>query len=370
MGLSTSGSTYLQGLTVIIDDCGSKLPLKPTKDGIAWSEQRTGEDHRFNLFAYAGGVAKAFWNDISNRFVLSDPKKTMVQVVASYVDDQKEATIVDVSANGMAGGRFQKYKVKWRKTAKGIIQKGQQPIEVEDGSDSIFNISEDRIATYASQVSQKKRKRDPNDPNLVTTDRAIAEGNPIHTANIVPNKRRAASKVDYTQERVIPALDKTQSSYSHKPRKKSKKACSNAAYEEKLLEMETQLRRSQLETVEAKKEASNLRAKVESLEQKQWHPAAGFTSLDELERLRRENEQLRARVQTLEQRRPPADRGTSIANARMQAQLQRLQEDQDRLKNQLKHCQVERDNYRTQLEASFEANLRRVEAEHHGIAAD
>ena len=35
LNLAASDSRFLQGLTVIIDDRGSKLPLKPTKDGIA-----------------------------------------------------------------------------------------------------------------------------------------------------------------------------------------------------------------------------------------------------------------------------------------------------------------------------------------------
>lgn len=62
LSLPASGVDYCQGLTVIVDDVGAELPLMPTKQGIAWTEQRGGEAHRANLMAWAGACAKCFWS--------------------------------------------------------------------------------------------------------------------------------------------------------------------------------------------------------------------------------------------------------------------------------------------------------------------
>ena len=61
LGLAASGVDYCQGLTVIVDDVDAQLPLMPTKQGIAWTEQRGGEAHRANLMAWAGACAQCFW---------------------------------------------------------------------------------------------------------------------------------------------------------------------------------------------------------------------------------------------------------------------------------------------------------------------
>jgi hypothetical protein len=38
-----------------------QLPLKPTKDGIAWSKDAKGEAHKNNLFAWIGAVSFSYW---------------------------------------------------------------------------------------------------------------------------------------------------------------------------------------------------------------------------------------------------------------------------------------------------------------------
>lgn len=90
LGLAASGSDYQQGLTVIIDDIGAELPLMPTKQGIAWSEQRGGETHKRNLMAWAAGCAHCYWQHhtktFQNRCGRSDFKTLLQNAVLSFAD--------------------------------------------------------------------------------------------------------------------------------------------------------------------------------------------------------------------------------------------------------------------------------------------
>lgn len=96
LGLSSSGVDFTQGLTVIVNDSQGKLPLTPTKDGIAWSERPHGDIHRQNLYAWAGAVAQLFWTYHRNSFVVpggSGNKKTkeeMKNAIRSFAVDQEE----------------------------------------------------------------------------------------------------------------------------------------------------------------------------------------------------------------------------------------------------------------------------------------
>jgi hypothetical protein len=56
LGLSHSGSDYCQGLTVIVDDYNGMLPLTPSKQDIAFSEESGGEAHEHNFFSWVGAV--------------------------------------------------------------------------------------------------------------------------------------------------------------------------------------------------------------------------------------------------------------------------------------------------------------------------
>ena len=65
----------------------------PTKQGIAWSEQRGGETHKRNLMAWAAGVAHCYWNhhakNFQNRCGRSDFKTLLQNAVLSMTDPIK-----------------------------------------------------------------------------------------------------------------------------------------------------------------------------------------------------------------------------------------------------------------------------------------
>lgn len=93
LGISHSGVDYTQGLTVIINDHQGRLPLTPTKDGIAWSERAHGEIFERNIWAWTGAVAQCFWKEHNSRFGSSAlsgnrGKEIMKKTIHSYVQDQ------------------------------------------------------------------------------------------------------------------------------------------------------------------------------------------------------------------------------------------------------------------------------------------
>ncbi|CAB9497416.1 expressed unknown protein [Seminavis robusta] len=75
LGLPASGVDYTQGLTVIIDDVAGELPLKPAKDGLTWSKEHAGAIHESNLYAWAGAVARFYWDYHSRKFQGEGPVK-------------------------------------------------------------------------------------------------------------------------------------------------------------------------------------------------------------------------------------------------------------------------------------------------------
>jgi len=51
LGLRSSGVDFAQGFTIIVDDTDGHLPLKPTKDGLAFSKHKNGEGNLLSTLA-------------------------------------------------------------------------------------------------------------------------------------------------------------------------------------------------------------------------------------------------------------------------------------------------------------------------------
>jgi len=57
-----SGSTdFKQGLTIILDDYNSTLPLNPTKQDLSFAFKEYGETHKVNLNCWLSGITSFFW---------------------------------------------------------------------------------------------------------------------------------------------------------------------------------------------------------------------------------------------------------------------------------------------------------------------
>jgi hypothetical protein len=68
LGLTAGGTDFCQALTVIIDDIDGRLPLDPTKQGVAFGHHANGHVHHHNLYSVISGVVKFYYRYHRNKF--------------------------------------------------------------------------------------------------------------------------------------------------------------------------------------------------------------------------------------------------------------------------------------------------------------
>jgi len=61
LGLTSGGTDFAQGLTVILDDLNGNLPLTPTKQDIAFGQQASGKVHERNLMSWIGAFTHLYY---------------------------------------------------------------------------------------------------------------------------------------------------------------------------------------------------------------------------------------------------------------------------------------------------------------------
>jgi len=61
LGLFAGGSTFCQGLTVIVDDFSGQLPLNPTKQDLAFSNHANGQVHEKNLYLWLNAIVGGYY---------------------------------------------------------------------------------------------------------------------------------------------------------------------------------------------------------------------------------------------------------------------------------------------------------------------
>ena len=171
LGLSTSGVDYTQGLTVIINDITGKLPLTPTKDGIAWSEQASGEIHSRNLFAWAGAVAQFFWSHHKNSVAGNKGsktdnkvKETMKNTIRSFaLRDQEADDPVTVTEN-LEDAKLSNFRgIKWKRyestygTHWNIRRHATSSVSVTKGPDTLLSITKELIQRIKKGNAPKRK---------------------------------------------------------------------------------------------------------------------------------------------------------------------------------------------------------------------
>ena len=62
LGLSNTSNDYCQGLTIILDDVHGMIPLNPTKQDLAFSEQAYGAIHEKNLKLWTMALSRAYYD--------------------------------------------------------------------------------------------------------------------------------------------------------------------------------------------------------------------------------------------------------------------------------------------------------------------
>lgn len=168
LGLSASGVDFTQGLTVIVNDVAGKLPLTPTKDGIAWSERKHGVTHQKNLIAWTGAVAHFFWNHHKTKIggkggAGNKVKENMKKTIRSFaVEDQADQSLITVTEN-VEEAQFTQFEgTKWRRVQPNYdnrwkIRKSHANVRPKKGADTIFSIDSDRVKRIKEGKSAKRR---------------------------------------------------------------------------------------------------------------------------------------------------------------------------------------------------------------------
>jgi hypothetical protein len=184
LGLSTSGVDYCQGLTIIINDTEGKLPLTPTKDGIAWSERPHGNIHRQNLYAWAGAIAQLFWQHHRASFIAKGgnfskaTKEQMKSTIRSFATVQNRFDYSATKFGALEESSFTEWtNIPWKRVEPKYgtlhtIRKQQKStfyISNPPGADTLFLLSQARAKT-------KKTKRKASSISTSKNDK-VATGN-------------------------------------------------------------------------------------------------------------------------------------------------------------------------------------------------
>jgi hypothetical protein len=76
LDMNAAGTTYSQGLTILLDDCQTSLPLNPTKQDTAFADCSTGEIFQTNLYMWIKAAVRVYYNRYLE--ILYHKKKTLL----------------------------------------------------------------------------------------------------------------------------------------------------------------------------------------------------------------------------------------------------------------------------------------------------
>lgn len=205
LGLPAGGVDFTQGLTVIINDVAGKLPLTPTKDSIAWSEQKNGAIHQNNLIAWTGAVTHFFWNHHKNKFASKGKgqkvKEILKNTIRSFALEDKTDIVTftggidDAQFNHFDGIRWKRvepnYDNRWK--IRKVIPQNNDPTK---GPDTLFTITSDRVKQIRQGKPAVKRKS-----NGISNGNANASDNTdTNTDAGSSSKKRRISKSEEPEE--------------------------------------------------------------------------------------------------------------------------------------------------------------------------
>eukprot|EP00977_Amphora_coffeiformis_P006995 scaffold1515_cov162-Amphora_coffeaeformis.AAC.7 len=159
--LTVGSSNFCQGLTIIVDDIGGKLPLNPTKQDLAFGEEEYGETHKKNMFAWLGGVAWMYWQLAFDACGSKDILTKRVQ--EAYIDS---ATKLSVTPPPIHQSEFTCYKPPCGNKSSWIIKYQSRilPSKREEfimlpGKHTLFRIQRDRPSPSAKSPKKQPAKK-------------------------------------------------------------------------------------------------------------------------------------------------------------------------------------------------------------------
>ncbi len=165
--LPASGSDYSQGLTVLMDDFKGKLPLNPTKQGVAFAEERRGKVHEENLYQLVGAVVHFYYGTHLKKF---KGKTQLMQQVCKFGDWANR----DRPLKSIHECDLTTYRVTLKKVQRRIRVDN---FEVHEGEDTTCLVARNETSTTNSKGKKRKTsgnavaERSNAEPDLLTTTR-------------------------------------------------------------------------------------------------------------------------------------------------------------------------------------------------------
>ena len=295
LGLVNQGSDFCQGLTMIVDDVDGKLPLMPTKTGLAWSEEQHGNVHRDNFNAWLHTAAKMYYTVHLEKFhkkkaVLTKAVDSLYNDVVQYVRDSKVQSVVKC----LYDADLNEFRPEWRR----ILPDDKNPDRElklfpscfdrnEDKRDLLeepyFHPGEETLFLFSDQQAKaakpKPRKRKAA---AVSNDDADDES---ETAERPRRSQRALTSAEKNAEAGSSDDEEPQASTKKAPpKKKAKKGKVDTKAVEKL---EATLKKCKTELRNKTAKVKTLSQQLKQLEEQQGNAAP---LEEENEQLRRDNE--------------------------------------------------------------------------------
>ena len=86
LGLTSGGTEFCQGLTILVDDCYANLPLNPTKQDVAFGKQANGETHKSNLNTWLSAAVRLYYTFYRDR-ICEKSKRVLTESLKRKVSD-------------------------------------------------------------------------------------------------------------------------------------------------------------------------------------------------------------------------------------------------------------------------------------------
>ena len=166
--LPASGSDYSQGLTIIMDDIKGKLPLNPTKQGVAFAEERRGRVHEENLYQLVGAVVHFYYKTHLKKFKGKTQLNHKVCSFGDWANRHKQLKSCHESD-------LTTYRVTLKKSQRRIRVDN---FEVREGEDTQCLVARNETTTESSKGTKRKtpantvaERSSASEPDLLTTTR-------------------------------------------------------------------------------------------------------------------------------------------------------------------------------------------------------
>eukprot|EP00546_Thalassionema_frauenfeldii_P018264 CAMPEP_0178907652 /NCGR_PEP_ID=MMETSP0786-20121207/7489_1 /TAXON_ID=186022 /ORGANISM="Thalassionema frauenfeldii, Strain CCMP 1798" /LENGTH=781 /DNA_ID=CAMNT_0020579473 /DNA_START=76 /DNA_END=2421 /DNA_ORIENTATION=+ len=340
LGVTSGGTDFAQGLTVILDDLNGNLPLTPTKQDIAFGQQATGKIHEMNLMSWIGAFTHLYYTHFLEIY---GTKGDLRREVLSHEDNM----VYDPIA--LNDGKFSSFEELIFKLAKGKIRcANRKKAKWTLGKDSV----------------RKFHKPAPALP----VKKAL-----LTTSSPKPVKRKAMKTVGKApKKRTLPDREVKSSSFVeidddefHQNR------TVNEGPSEESNDFKLKLREMQLDSVQKKYQESNSRLKEQLKEnqllKKKLETGASFTDHDNNNKSE-ENEMLRVQLaQAQEELRLCKEKAEFkkkqyLENSRrmvqdLKSKYAELEGTNENLNFKLQSAEVEKETLATQLEMMNGGNL-------------